>query len=245
MPIILLIFGILVIAGVFIVSRKRVSVEVETQEASLLDLPLSDRPVVSLTPTSDGHYLKLRVEKIRFPAKSFDYELLYKTGNGITQGVPGTADLGGKEVFETELLLGSESSGKFRYDEGVEEGTLLLSFRDGEGKLLVKFSSDFHLESNVEKITSLDQKLECSFSDGRRRKHFYLTMQTIGIPVLFDKEVKIGPYGIFSSFDGEDSAIVVLEQFDTYRLGKGDDSWEPVEPDKRYNCQGFYIGSQK
>ena len=44
-----------------------------------MDVALPERPVVSLTPTIDGHYLNLKIEKIVIDAKSLDYELLYKT----------------------------------------------------------------------------------------------------------------------------------------------------------------------
>ena len=65
---------------------------------------------------------------------------------GIQQGVPGTAKLDGGDI-ERKMLLGSESSGKFRYDEGVKGGTLTLRFRNSKGRLIGKLSTEFTLTS--------------------------------------------------------------------------------------------------
>jgi len=66
-------------------------------------------------------------------AASMDYELIYSTSDGGQQGVPGTVKLTGTDI-DRPLLLGSESSGKYRYDAGVEQGTMTLKFRDASGK---------------------------------------------------------------------------------------------------------------
>lgn len=145
-PLILLGLGALVLVGAFFVIKNKSSGSTSVDEESgLKEVPLEKRPIVSLTPSSDGHYLTLRVEKIVLDADSFDYLFEYKTGEGISQGVPGSAQISDNGVFETELLLGTESSGKFRYDEGVETGSIELKFRKG-GKLVAKFKTDFQLK---------------------------------------------------------------------------------------------------
>lgn len=128
-------------------------------EELLAEVPLDKRPIVSLTPSGDGHYLALQVDNIVLDADSFDYLLEYRTSNDLLQGVPGIAKLAGNKTFETELLLGTESSGKFRYDEGVETGSVELKFRKN-GKLIAKFKTDFKMEET--------------------RDGFKVTMNTIG-----------------------------------------------------------------
>ena len=199
LPLILLAAGviILIVAFVFVRGRKSQNVEIPKEETALLDLPVNERPLVSLTPSKDGHYLNLKIEKIGFDAFSLDYELLYKVPGGLQQGVPGSVPVQGKNSFEAELLLGSESSGKFRYDEGVEDGTLTLRFRNEEGKLLARFSTEFHLQTATDLLTSLDgifkYKLS-SDSDG-----YFVTMDTVGVPDGFPKTINSAPYGIFTS----------------------------------------------
>ena len=161
LPIILLLIGAAVLTGAFFFVKSRRTTDTDKEEEStLIEVAPKDRPVVSLTPTTDGHYLKLRIEKLLSGAESLDYELLYQTSDNITQGVPGTLALGSEKEFETDLLLGTESSGKFRYDEGVETGSVALRFRNKEGKLLAKFESEFHLTDDNDKLTSLDDNFK-------------------------------------------------------------------------------------
>jgi len=148
LPLMFLAAGVLVVIGAYLFVSKNKGNEESLggeDEVLLSDVPLSKRPVVSLTPTTDGHYLQLKVDKIVIDADTFDYMLEYKTENGLLQGVPGVADLKGKNSFETDLLLGTESSGKFRYDEGVETGSIEIKFRKA-GKLVAKFKTDFKME---------------------------------------------------------------------------------------------------
>jgi hypothetical protein len=147
LPLILLLVGALLVAGIFLIRGKKNSDDsLENGETALIEVPLEDRPIVSLTPTSDGHYLTLKVDKIVIDVTSVDYLLLYYTDQGIQQGVPGTVDLSSKDSFEEKLLLGSESAGKFRYDEGVETGSVELKFRNEKGQLVAKFKTNFEME---------------------------------------------------------------------------------------------------
>ena len=206
LPLILLGVGFLVIVGVFFLVRGRGNEEqtLEEEEIALLDVALNDRPVASLTPSSDGHYLYLKISKIKIEgAETLDYELLYQTSEGVTQGVPGTVKMstlesqGEVKSFSSELLLGSESSGKFRYDEGVEKGSLTLRFRNSDGKLLVKFATEFVLKNNITELKFPTDSFNVKFSkpvDG-----FVLLMETFGLPESSQYEVVNGPFGLFTS----------------------------------------------
>lgn len=199
LPLLLFLSGTLLLIGTlyFFVLRKPASEEIKEEEG-LIEVSLIDRPIASLTPSQDGHWLKLRIEKLLSGADSLDYELLYTLPDGRTQGVPGTIDLKGESEIERDLLLGSESSGKFRYDEGVEEGTLTLRFRNEKGKLLAKFSTKFHLQSAESELTSVDEKLVYTLAK-IPSKTFFVTMETFGIPKAPPGEVSAGPYGVFTS----------------------------------------------
>lgn len=115
-PLILLVVGVVVLLLVYflVIKPSKTQTGNEEQVSSLMEVSLDDRPVASLTPTADGHWLNLKVDKINIPAATMDYELLYDLPDGRTQGVPGTITLNGLKVIERKLLLGSESSGKFR-----------------------------------------------------------------------------------------------------------------------------------
>lgn len=200
LPIILFALGILVLVLVFVFVKK--GKEPVTDETNIVtEVALSDRPFASLTPSSDGHYLTLKIEKITLSkVASLDYELLYTLPDGRTQGVPGTVDLKGTTEIERKLLLGSESSGKFRYDEGVEEGSLTVRYRDSKGKLLAKFSTKFHFQSTDLDLTSVDGVFTYTL-ENKPKGMFFVTMETFGFIKGGPESVTSGPYGIFASDD--------------------------------------------
>lgn len=202
LPVILLVLGVLVAIGVFFLMKNKnakSSVDQETDtEESVAEVSLDKRPIVSLTPTSDGHYLKLEIKKIVIDAATLDYELTYKVPDGRTQGVPGTVKLTTKDDITKELLLGSESSGKFRYDEGVETGQLALRFRDANGKLVAKFSTDFNLVAPGKDVVSPEGDFKLTLAKPATKTYF-VVMDTIGYPGNEKLNDSAKLYGLFVS----------------------------------------------
>jgi len=198
LPLILLGAGLLVLVLVFIFVKNKDTKVVETDDV-VMEVAFKDRPFAMLTPTSDGHYINLKIDKITLPkAVSLDYELLYSLPDGRTQGVPGTVDLKGEKSFERKLLLGSESNGKFRYDEGVVDGSLTVRLRDSKGKLLAKFATKWHLQSDEQELTSIDETFVYKL-DKKPKGYYFITMETFGLMGDTVTSVSSGPYGIFSS----------------------------------------------
>lgn len=200
LPIIFLGVGVLLLVLVFIFIKNKKSAVVVDDSVALVEISFPDRPFASLTPTTDGHYINLKIDKITLPkAVSLDYELLYSLPDGRIQGVPGTVDLKGQTSFERKLLMGSESNGKFRYDEGVKDGSLTVRLRDSKGKLLAKFSTKWHLQSTDLELTSIDQNFTYKL-DKKPKGIYFITMETFGLPVGETlSAVDEGPYGIFTS----------------------------------------------
>lgn len=204
LPLILFGVGLLVFALVFIfIVRKNKNVL--PSDETTIEVPFADRPVVSLTPRSDGHWLDLKIEKFKVPkAASLDYELLYTLPDGRVQGVPGTVQLEGISDLKRELLLGSESSGKFRYDEGVKDGNLTIRFRDAKGKLLTKFATKFRMQTDETDLTSIDENFTYKLEKSVKGEYFVI-METFGLPSESNiTSVSEGPYGVFTSI-GETS----------------------------------------
>lgn len=211
LPLILVGSGLVILlVAVFLVvknmkSQTSLSNEAETQVSVL---PESEWPVVTLTPTdnpqvkgSNGHWLDFKVQKINVPgAASMDYLLVYGTSNGGQQGVPGTVTLSGVDI-ERKLLLGSESSGKYRYDAGVEQGTMTITFRDANGKSIGRLSTDFHLQLGTTSLTSVDGKFTYTL-DKVASGVFFVTMPTFLQPDTSTYVVWQNGYGVFAS-DGK------------------------------------------
>lgn len=202
LPIGILAVAIIFILGVFMVVRNRNAAPVNPNEEdeTVAELPFENRPYTVLTPKPDGHWLTLDIKNINVPgAVTIDYELIYKTKEGTTQGVPGSIKLNGADI-NRDLLLGSESSGKFRYDEGVQDGTLTLRFRNDRGKLVGKLATDFHLQSGTTELSSKDGQFKFTVAKAPA-KTFFVTMNTFGVPagVTLPGVVTKGPYIITSS----------------------------------------------
>ena len=104
---------------------------------------------------------------------------------------------GHKDKIEREVLIGSESSGNFYYDEGVEEGSLTLKFRNEKGRLVAKFATTFHMQSVTDELTTVDEDFTISLVGSPNA--YFVTMSTIGVPVDADAKDKAVPYGIFST----------------------------------------------
>lgn len=225
LPIILFALGLVVLIAGFIFLKSR-NTPLDEEEA-IPEIPFDQRPVVALIPSEDGHWLRLEIKKIVLDAASLDYELLYQLPDGRTQGVPGTVKLG-TDTFERDLLLGSESSGKFRYDEGVETGTMTLRFRNEKGKLVGKLSTQFHLQQNTKLLTSVDGDFEYDLLDIPESGYF-IVMSTFGINKTASYEINKGPVGVFKSVEIEVPGIVKMEG-KIYDLKTGD--WIEVEEGK-------------
>lgn len=188
---------IILIAVVGLMNFRNRTNTVETEEENIPELPVHQRPFTMLTPTEDGHYLNLVVDKINVPgAAMMEYELFYGTAEGINQGIPGRVTLPQNKI-DRPLLLGSESSGKFRYDQGVDDGTLTLKFRDVDGKFIGKVKTTWRLYSDTDKLSSDDGKLVYTLDE--ISSDFFIVMETFGLPMSYDGQVMSGPYGVFSS----------------------------------------------
>ena len=209
----------MVLLAVFVVvkSFKSGSAVSPSDQAEVIpELPQSQWPVVTLTPVADakipnslGHLLDLKVQKINVPgAATMDYLLVYNTSDGGQQGVPGTIQLTGADI-DKNLLLGSESSGKFRFDAGVNQGSITITFRGSGGKSMGKLQSSFHLQTGEIGLTSVDGKFTYNL-DKLAKGVFFVTMPTFVQPDASMYVVWQNGYGVFAS-DGLPHSGSVLQ----------------------------------
>lgn len=212
LPLILIGLGLIIVVVVAVIlfrAMRGPSGGAGAGETSVPELPQSEWPAVSLTPTDNpavsgslGHWLDFKVENINVPgAATMDYLLVYYTSDGGQQGVPGTVKLTGGDI-ERKLLLGSESSGKFRYDSGVSQGSITITFRDANGKTMGKLSTDFSLQSGVTSLSSVDGSFKYMLSKLSKSVYF-VTMKTFIQPkTSANTVIWQNGYGVFSS-DGK------------------------------------------
>lgn len=205
LPIIAGILLVVIVVAVFLIKGSKSSDSSDEEDSSSAPtLSESEWPAISLAPTENpdvkgsmGHWLDFQVEKINVTgAKTMDYLLVYSTSDGGQQGVPGTVQLTGTSI-EKKLLLGSESSGKYRYDAGVETGTMTITFRDAKGKSLGKLATEFHLQTGVTELTSTDGKFGYTL-DKTAKDVYFVTMKTYAEPTVASVVWQNG-YGVFAS----------------------------------------------
>lgn len=220
LPLIFIGGGVLVLAiAAFVIIKSikgSVSSGTSKQTENIPELAQSAWPVVSLTPTQDatipfslGHLLDFKVQKINVPkAATMDYLLVYNTIDGGQQGVPGTIQLTGGDIDKV-LLLGSESSGHYRFDDGVSQGTITITFRDSSGNSLGKLSSDFHLQTGEIGLSSVDNKFTYNLTTLAKGVYF-VTMPTFVQPAdATSYVVWQNGYGVFASDGKPHSGSVV------------------------------------
>jgi hypothetical protein len=122
--------------------------------AKIVEMPIADRPNISLVPRNDGHLLTLGITKLPSYVNTIEYELIYTATDGsleIEKGLGDTIkDL--STAIDRKLLLGTESCTngcKYKYDEGVTGGTLSLKFFDKNGQAYA-YDSLFSLKSTAD-----------------------------------------------------------------------------------------------
>lgn len=133
--------------------------------------------------------------------------LLYKLK--ITRRVEGAVQLAGGDI-DRKLLMGSASSGKYRFDAGVTQGTMTITFRDGNGKSVGKLSTAFHLQFGDTVLTSVDGKFTYTLEKAAKGVYF-ITMPTFLQP---DPSLYVAwqnGYGVFAS-DGKPHAGTITGQ---------------------------------
>jgi hypothetical protein len=206
LPLILIGVGVVIVAVAgFVIMKSKGDGTTAGPETNIPELPQSQWPVVTLTPTEDktvpnslGHFLDFQVQKINVPgASSMDYLLVYTTSDGGQQGAPGTVKLTGGDI-ERKLLLGSASSGKYRFDAGVTTGTMTITFRDGKGKSMGKLTTGFHLQFGDTVLTSVDGKFTYTL-DKAAKGVYFVTMPTFVQPDPSMYVVWTNGYGVFAS----------------------------------------------
>lgn len=114
----------------------------------------ADKPLISLIPRTDGHELKLKIEKIPTNIKEIEYELLYTAVDNNLEIEKGAGDTlkSPQSSIERNILLGTSSCTngcKYKYDTGVTGGTLSLTLVNQNGQFAT-FQTPFTLKTGKE-----------------------------------------------------------------------------------------------
>ena len=132
------IIGLLIVGGAIytLFSNKQVPVE-PTQQVQEEVIPIINPNDIGLTFTTraDKKAVKFSITNIK-DITSVDYEISYVAKGDIPRGAIGHVEVKAKDkIIETNYIdLGTCSSGKCKYDEGVTSVKLLLKIAKTDGK---------------------------------------------------------------------------------------------------------------
>ncbi|MBI2590417.1 MAG: hypothetical protein HYW33_00845 [Candidatus Blackburnbacteria bacterium] len=211
LPILVVVVSLLGIVGGGFLAFKKLSAppaksvtELEVKDETT-DLTLEDSPYTTLVPGPSCEYT-LNISKIKNSPASVEYEIIYKNGEGVTQGATGSIKPAGSTSASKKILFGSESSGKRRCDPDVSGGSITLRYRNNAGKVIGRASSNFSLVENGHTV-SVD-KLTVSFE--KKATGRVLAMGTMGFPSSAPGKVSEGPYGVFTNLSSKISPTVKI-----------------------------------
>ena len=129
---------IIILTGGFILfknqsSRKSEVIDVTPTPTVILPT-ISDSIVVLLTPKNSNREVMLKISGLESDVASVEYELTYLTGAVLPRGVLGKiTPLGKTEITRDDIVLGTCSSGKCVYDQGVTKIDLSLKINSAKG----------------------------------------------------------------------------------------------------------------
>lgn len=163
-------------------------------EGPIEEIDLSFDPEGSyalLYPRRDGNALVLDIARVASYSE-FAYQLSYTDGEGIERGA-GFLDTWiklpeGKGNYEQELIFGSCSRNVCKYDEGVENGTLILRLK--KGQKVYRATALWHLQKPdvaLGVLTSGDGHLVYKLDAEREQLSnisFSITADLTGVPKL-------------------------------------------------------------
>lgn len=195
---------VLSLVGFFLSHKLKKPKEEETIETRKVEqinkLPVKQRPYITLTPRADGKEVTLTIDNLT-NASQAEYELEYQAGSMI-QGVFGSIDFQKEELpVSKNLLFGSCSKGKCRYDENVTGGSLTLRFEGGDEPYVLKTDFNLQLMSQHEGVFAskdIKAKLDVGKS-GLPASTYVIIANTLGLPVDLDGEIIAGPYAFLAA----------------------------------------------
>lgn len=98
-------------------------------------LPESERPVVTMKPDVKMQTVNLKITNLPDDVKDVDYELVYLSSQ-VEKGQIGTYYV---SKAKNDITLGTCSSGKCVYDQGITTGTLTITYETNGQEVLLRY----------------------------------------------------------------------------------------------------------
>lgn len=192
---------------VFQAKPKDANSEEEVNEVKeLSEIPLSNRPFVTLTPTTDGAEINMSIENMGF-FDNMEYELTYQadnpevSGTKIQRGSIGS-DVNTKEFkYKKLVLLGTASRGVRSPDRGVQDGVLVMRMFKGDSQYQSETNWDMlQAGTKATKVESRDGKFKMELP-ALGKNYWIIIGDTLGIapgPPFKAEDAKLPSFGVFA-----------------------------------------------
>jgi hypothetical protein len=170
-------------------------------------LPLEKRPYIVIEPKSEtrpqdfGHWITVTIDKAQ-DYQSVEYDVEYQAGN-LIQGFMHQIDLSKeKQPVSKEGFFGSESKGKYKYDDGVIGGSILFKFFTNTTSYDA-LKTFFNIQNMAEQkglFSSNDTKAQLELGSGDLTAGDYVVIaSTMGLPEPVTGKVLSEPYGFYAT----------------------------------------------
>lgn len=212
LPILLIIVLVIGLLGIKFLRKPGVNQETnkitsKPKVENINQLPLEKRPYIIIEPKSEtrpsdyGHWITVIIDKAN-EYQSVEYDVEYQAGN-LIQGFMHRVDFSKEKLpVAKEGFFGSESKGKYKYDENVKSGSILFKFfKDATNYDALK--NYFNLQNMEEQkgfFTANDGKanLEIGANDLNANDYVVIT-STLGLPASIMSKVLSEPYGFYAT----------------------------------------------
>ena len=228
---------VLLLVGGALAAKTFLGKNQETEEApqvkKKVTLPvnvisLSERPLVSIEPQTDGRNIVIGVSEVRKQATEAEYELEYQAGS-LLQGAANVFSLDDVPTTQKILLGSCSAGGACTYHEDVKGGTILMTFTGGSDPYALK--SDWKYIDNKAKeseISSRDAKFQLTSEDITTNR-FMIVFNAFGVPDGLTGTPVSSPYSLTSSSElsGEGELVIrANEDGGTTIMGWDGSSWQ-------------------
>ncbi len=241
-------FILLVLGIYFLFVFKKGAKEIKPKEFTygevkqLLEVDITRRPYVALTPTSDGAEIIISMENMNFFDR-IEYELTYQSDNPtapdtkIQRGSTGSDINTQDQKYKKSMLLGTASRGVRSPDTGIADGKLTLHLFKGDQEFLSESNWDISkLGLKPSTLESRDGNVKVQIPS-LGKDYWVILADTVGIPAggQFDiKKVHLPVYGVFSiagTFGSPGSISIKTNDKNSnlFVLSHIDSSWQQVD----------------
>jgi len=198
-------------------------------------IAVSERPYLSLEPSSDGRYITINVLELKKDASQLDYEMEYQTGS-MLQGFQGLIALDKLPKSDRKLFGSQSAGGAITYHEDIKGGNLLAQFSGQEAYAVKSAWRFFDNADKNDAVSSQDTKFSLQ-ADSLKQQRYVIVYNSPGFPKKISQELLSDPYVVsasnsLKSSSANFSVIIRSNSENAQIMGFDGQEWQKLETSK-------------